>query len=81
LTELTQILFTVDEDFACTVYQSCKKVSLIAAASIQSSISFMDFLGINGESTSLSVINFQFDPVNQTNYSGPSNATLPAAVQ
>lgn len=26
----TDILFSVDEDFACTVFRSCKKVSLVA---------------------------------------------------
>jgi hypothetical protein len=55
---LTKILFSINEDFACTVFKSCEKVSLVAAASIQSSLSFMDFLGINGEETSLSVITF-----------------------
>lgn len=36
--------FTVDPDYACTMFKSCQKVSLIAAASIQSSEAFLDFL-------------------------------------
>ena len=68
--------FSVDEDFACTQFQSCSKVSLIAAASIQSSLSFLDFLSVNGQSQSLSVIDFTFDPVNQTN--GVSKPEIPS---
>ena len=45
----------VDEDYACTQFQSCSKVSLIASASIQSSMSFLDFLSVNGENQSLTV--------------------------
>jgi hypothetical protein len=41
---LTKATFTVDPDFACTMFNSCKKVSLIAAASLQSSEAFLDFL-------------------------------------
>ena len=44
MTNFTNVVFTVDEDMACTLFQSCVKVSLIAQASIQSSISFLDFL-------------------------------------
>ena len=40
----TEVYFSVDEDMACTIFQSCKKVSLIAQASVQSSIAFLDFL-------------------------------------
>lgn len=43
-TNLTEIEFVTDEDMACTLFQSCSKVSLIAQASLQSSISFLDFL-------------------------------------
>jgi len=41
---LTLTNFTVDPDYACTMFQSCAKVALIAAASIQSSEAFLDFL-------------------------------------
>lgn len=41
---MTQVRFTVDEDMACNLFQSCQKVSLIAQASLQSSISFLDFM-------------------------------------
>lgn len=41
---LSEIGFAVNPDMACTLFTSCKKVSLIAQASIQSSISFLDFL-------------------------------------
>lgn len=53
----------MDEDFACTVFRSCRKVSLVAQASLQSSKSFLDFLGINGQNSSLSSIVFQFEPL------------------
>ena len=43
----TVTLFTMDPDYACTVFQSCQKVSIVAQASLQSSIAFMDFMGFN----------------------------------
>lgn len=46
---MTKVVFSVNEDMACTQFQSCRKVSLIASASIQSSLAFLDFLGNNGE--------------------------------
>lgn len=41
---MTKVKFTVEENTACDLFRSCKKVSLIAQASVQSSISFLDFL-------------------------------------
>jgi hypothetical protein len=49
---------------ACDLFRSCRSVSLISQASIQSSIAFLDFIGVNGQNTSLSIITFQFDPLN-----------------
>lgn len=48
LTNLTEVNFHVNEDMACTLFQSCKEVGLIAQASIGSSIAFLDFMGVNG---------------------------------
>ena len=50
--------FSIDSDYACGVFTSCKKVSYIAQAGISSSISFLDFMGVNGQDYSLSVITF-----------------------
>ena len=50
--------FTIDSDYACGIFTSCKKVSYIAQAGISSSISFLDFMGVNGQDFSLSVITF-----------------------
>ena len=36
--------FSVDEGVACDLYRSCRGVSLIATASIQSPLAFLDFL-------------------------------------
>ena len=44
---LTLTNFTVDPDYACTMFQSCAKVSIVAAASLQSSEAFLDFLVIH----------------------------------
>lgn len=64
----------MDEDFACTVFRSCRKVSLVAQASLQSSKSFLDFLGVNGQNSSLSSIVFQFEALdNSTTTSNPLN--------
>lgn len=45
----TKISFGVDDSMSCTLFTSCKKVDLIASASVQSSIAFLDFLGVNGQ--------------------------------
>ena len=45
----TAVSIWVDENFACTNFKACAKVSLIASASIQSSLSFLDFLSVNGQ--------------------------------
>ena len=75
-TRLTQVTFSVDENTACTLFQICKMVSLIAQASIQSSLSFLDFLGVNGLNQSLSVINFVFDTFDNGTFQGaPLNYT------
>ena len=54
----TNIQVSIDADYACTVYTSCKGTSFIAAAGVSSSISFLNFLGYNGAMYSLSYINF-----------------------
>ena len=33
-TKLTEIHFTVDDDMACTMFKSCVKTNMIAAASV-----------------------------------------------
>ena len=45
----TDVLFTVHPDYACEIFKSCEKVSIVAQASLQSSISFLDFMGFNGK--------------------------------
>ena len=50
--------FSIDSDYACGIFTSCKKVSYIAQAGISSSIAFLDFMGTNGQDYSLSVITF-----------------------
>lgn len=57
----TNVQITIDEDYACTLFQSCKKESFISLSGIDSSIQFLDFLGSNGAPYSLSYINFTFD--------------------
>ncbi|CDW79430.1 UNKNOWN [Stylonychia lemnae] len=57
---LTLTNFTVDPDYACTMFQSCAKVSIVAAASLQSSEAFLDFLGFNGKQQGKSIIKFLF---------------------
>ena len=61
----TMVNFTVDADYACTVFQSCKKVSFISQASLTSSIAFLDFLGSNGKLQSKSIITFNLDEDNE----------------
>jgi Niemann-Pick C1 N terminus len=63
----TQSSFTVDPDYACTIFNSCKKTSFISEASISSSIAFLDFLGLNGKDTGKVIIYFYLDTVNSLN--------------
>jgi len=49
MTNMTEINFHVNEDMACSLFTSCKEVGLIAQASIESSIAFLDFMGVNGQ--------------------------------
>ena len=54
----TNIQVSIDADYACTIYTSCKGTSFIAAAGVSSSIAFLNFLGYNGAMYSKSYINF-----------------------
>ena len=59
--KMREIQFSLNEDYACVIFRACRKVSLVAQASLQSSKSFMDFLGVNGQNQSLSIITFTYD--------------------
>lgn len=48
-TNITLANYSISEDYACTLFQSCSKVSFISQASLTSSIAFLDFLGVNGK--------------------------------
>ena len=54
----TNIQVSINADYACTVYTSCKGTSFIAEAGVSSSIAFLNFLGYNGAMYSNSYINF-----------------------
>ena len=56
--DYTNIQVSIEDDYACTIYTSCKGTSFIAAAGVSSSIAFLNFLGYNGSAYSLSYINF-----------------------
>jgi len=57
-TNMTKVEFNIESDYACGLFQSCEQESFIAVADISSSIAFLDFLGINGQNTSLTIITF-----------------------
>ena len=52
------VIFSIDPSYACGIFQSCEKVSFIAQSGITSSLAFLDFLGVNGQDQSLSIITF-----------------------
>lgn len=56
-----EVIFSMNEDYACDLFTSCKKVSLIAESGIQSSIAFLDFLGVNGQNESYTIITFDLN--------------------
>jgi len=55
---MLKVHFNIESGYACDLYQSCKQVGLIAQAGISSAIAFLDFLGVNGQNQSLSIITF-----------------------
>ena len=63
--------FNIDSDYACGIFTSCAKVSYIAQAGISSSVSFLDFMGVNGQDYSLSVITFNLK------HNDPSHSLTP----
>ena len=56
-----EVTFSMQNDYACDLFTSCEKVSLIAESGIQSSIAFLDFLGVNGQNTSYTIITFDLN--------------------
>lgn len=54
----TDVQVSIDKDYACTLYTSCKGTSFIAAAGVNSAVGFLNFLGYNGAIYSLSYITF-----------------------
>jgi len=55
---MTEVIFNIETDYACELFQSCKQESFIAVAGISSSIAFLDFLGVNGQNTSMTITTF-----------------------
>jgi hypothetical protein len=55
---MTEVNFNIDSTYACGLFISCQQESFISIAGISSSIAFLDFLGVNGQNTSLSIITF-----------------------
>jgi hypothetical protein len=68
--EYALVNFQVDTNYACDIFQSCEKESFISQADITSSLAFMDFLGVNGENQSLSIITFSFSNDTETSLGG-----------
>lgn len=64
--DYTNVQASIEDAYACTIYQSCKGTSFISAAGVSSSVAFLNFLGYNGAPYSLSYINFTTDYVGQT---------------
>lgn len=53
-----EVNFNIDSGYSCEIFNSCKQESFIAQAGISSSLAFLDFLGVNGQNTSLTIITF-----------------------
>lgn len=53
-----EVIFNIDSDYSCEIFQSCEQVSFIAQSDVTSSLAFLDFLGVNGQNQSLSIITF-----------------------
>ena len=65
-TDFQNVQVSIDDDYACTIYTSCKQTSFIAAAGLSSSVGFLNFLGYNGAAYSKSFITFVTDNTGQT---------------
>jgi hypothetical protein len=55
---MAEVNFNLDNSYACELFQSCQQESFIAIAGISSSIAFLDFIGVNGQNTSLTITTF-----------------------
>ena len=55
---MAEVNFNIDAGYSCNIFQSCKQESFIAQAGISSSLAFLDFLGVNGQNQSLTIITF-----------------------
>jgi len=55
---MAEVNFNLESNYACELFLSCQQESFIAISGISSSIAFLDFLGVNGQNTSLSIITF-----------------------
>lgn len=69
----------MQNDYACDLFNSCKKVSLIAESGIESSIAFLDFLGVNGQNQSYTIITFDLndEPESFESYAYPCDYQVP----
>jgi hypothetical protein len=56
--QMAEVNFNIDAAYSCEIFQSCKQESFIAQAGISSSLAFLDFLGVNGQNQSLTIITF-----------------------
>lgn len=55
---MAEVNFNLETNYACELFLSCQQESFIAISGISSSIAFLDFLGVNGQNTSLTIITF-----------------------
>lgn len=72
----TNVRVSIDPDYACTVYSSCKGTSFIAEAGVSSSVAFLNFLGFNGAEYSLSFISFITSNTDSNPYEPPTGLLL-----
>lgn len=73
----------MDSDYACEIFTSCKLESFISQSGISSSLAFLDFLGVNGQNSSLSIITFDLTknetlPESLTGEAVPCEYQIPA---
>ena len=57
---LTETTFTVNPNYACTIFSSCEHTSFIAEASLTNAEQFLDFMGNEGKIQGRSIITFGF---------------------
>ncbi len=76
-----KVSFNIDSDYAYGLYQSCKEVSFVKIAGINSVQAFLQFISVNYQNSSMSLIKFNLTAADTDTLTGtafPCQTTVPS---